>query len=124
MIIGIGVDVVELERIEKIWNQYGIKFANKILSEQEHRLLPKSNPISFLAGRFAAKEALSKALGTGFSAQVNFKNFSVCNLPSGQPVAELSGAALQTMQKNGAKQVFISISHDKGCAVAMAILEA
>ena len=124
MIIGISVDVVELKRIEKIWNQYGIKFANKILSEQEQKLLPQTNPVTFLAGRFAAKEALSKALGTGFSAQVNFKNFSVCNLPSGQPVAELSGAALQTMQKNGAKQVFISISHDKGCAVAMAILEA
>ena len=124
MIIGIGVDVVELKRIEKIWNQYGIKFAHKILSEQEHKLLPQNNPIAFLAGRFAAKEALSKALGTGFSAQVNFKNFSVCNLPSGQPVAELSGAALETMQKNGAKRIFLSISHDKGCAVAMAILEA
>ena len=124
MIIGIGVDVVELERIEKIWNRYGVKFANKILSEQEQKLLPQSNPIPFLAGRFAAKEALSKALGTGFSAQINFKNFSVSNLPSGQPVATLSGAALETMQKNGAKRVFLSISHDKGCAVAMAILEA
>lgn len=124
MIIGIGVDVVELKRIEKIWNRYGVKFANKILSEQEQKLLPQSNPIPFLAGRFAAKEALSKALGTGFSAQINFKNFSVSNLPSGQPVATLSGAALETMQKNGAKRVFLSISHDKGCAVAMAILEA
>lgn len=124
MIIGIGVDVVELKRIEKIWNRYGVKFANKILSEQEQKLLPQSNPIAFLAGRFAAKEALSKALGTGFSAQINFKNFSVSNLPSGQPVATLSGAALETMQKNGAKRVFLSISHDKGCAVAMAILEA
>ena len=57
MIIGIGVDVVELKRIEKIWNQYGVKFANKILSEQEQKLLPQSNPIPFLAGRFAAKQS-------------------------------------------------------------------
>ena len=124
MIIGIGVDVVELDRIEKIWNQYGAKFASKILSEQEYKLLPQHNPVQFLAGRFAAKEALSKALGTGFSGQINFKHFSVCNLPSGQPVATLSGAALEAMQNNGAKRVFISISHDKGSAVAMAILEA
>ena len=125
MIFGVGTDIAAVARIGRLYERHGERALEKLLAPAEHADFEKSkDPERFLAKRFAAKEALSKALGTGFSAQINFKNFSVSNLPSGQPVATLSGAALETMQKNGAKRVFLSISHDKGCAVAMAILEA
>lgn len=123
MITGIGIDVVELERIEKIWNKYGRKFAEKILSTEELALLPQANSIVFLAGRFAAKEALSKALGTGFSGHITLKDFSITNLPSGQPVATLYNEAKKTAHNIGASKIHISITHGKYTAAAVAVLE-
>lgn len=124
MIIGIGIDLVEIERIKTIWQRYGLKFAERILHASELACLPQSNPVLFLAGRFAAKEALSKALGTGFYNQIRFKDFAVTRLSSGQPEATLYGPALAVMQRCGAKRAFVSITHSQLTAAAVAVLEA
>ena len=124
MIAGIGIDVVELARIEKIWMRYGPTFAQKILHADEFSIMPENNPIPFLAGRFAAKEAISKALGTGISRGIGFADLCIVKHGSGQPRAILFNAAAQAMQRLGAKTVFISITHSKDVAAAVAILEA
>ncbi len=124
MLVGIGLDVVELERIERIWFLYGEKFARRILHSQELALMPPENPVNFLAGRFAAKEAVSKALGTGFSGGIGFSDICVIRLNSGQPQVDLFGKAACRMKHLGASRVFISISHSRQTAAAVAVLEA
>ena len=116
--------MVEIERIKNIWQRYGFKFAQRILHASELSCLPQGNPVLFLAGRFAAKEALSKALGTGFYNQIRFNDFAVTRLPSGQPQATLYGAALTAMQNCGGKHAFVSITHSQLTAAAVAVLEA
>lgn len=124
MIVGIGLDVVELSRIEKIWDRYGFKFAQKILHQYELDALPQNKPIAYLAGRFAAKEAISKALGTGMSKGIWFTDLCVIKQESGQPQAVLFDAAKIAMQDLGANKILISITHSRDVAAAMAILEA
>ena len=124
MIVGIGLDVVEIARIEKIWNRYGVNFAQKILHPDELQIMPESCPITFLAGRFASKEAISKALGTGISGGIGFADLCIIKRKSGQPQAILFNAAKDVMQHIGAKNIFISITHSKNVAAAVAILEA
>ena len=123
MIIGIGLDVVELSRIEKIWGRYGQKFAKKILHRNELALLPEQNPVPFLAGRFAAKEAVAKALGTGISGGMGFADICVLNLASGKPEAQLFGEAARALKGLGSTNILISITHSRDTAAAMAIIE-
>ncbi|WP_076792098.1 holo-[acyl-carrier-protein] synthase [Chlorobium sp. KB01] len=116
----IGVDIVELDRIEKVYNRYGMKFLQKFLSEEEINLcLHKPQVIASLAGRFAAKEAVVKALGTGLSGKVHWKSFEILNDRRGRPFVRLvdfdcfpEGCCVK-----------ISISHDRHAAVATALLE-
>ncbi|MBQ4133074.1 MAG: holo-ACP synthase [Desulfovibrionaceae bacterium] len=123
MIAGIGLDLVELERVEKIWRRHGEKFAKKILHAQELLLMEQENPVNFLAGRFAAKEAVVKALGTGFSNGIRFTDICVDRLESGQPLVRLEGEAVRRLEQLGAKRIFISITHSRHSAAAMAVLE-
>lgn len=123
MIVGLGLDVVELSRIEKIWNRYGFDFAKKILHERELDTFPSKKPLTYLAGRFAAKEAISKALGTGMSKGIGFTDLCVINQESGQPQTILFGAAKVVMQDLGASKILVSITHSKDVAAAVAIIE-
>ena len=123
MIVGMGIDIVELARIEKSLGRFGLRFAEKILGPEELAGMP-GHPLNYVAGRFAAKEALSKALGTGFYNQIRFNDFAVTRLPSGQPQATLYGAALTAMQNCGGKHAFVSITHSQLTAAAVAVLEA
>lgn len=117
MITGIGLDIVELARIEKI-NARGATFRKKVLTENELTLydaLTPSRQIEFLAGRFSAKEAFSKALGTGLGGQCALHDIEILKAETGQPILYFKGERV-----NG----FVSITHSKAYAAAQVILEA
>ncbi len=123
MVTGMGLDIMELERIAGLWDKYGLRFAERILHPAELELLPE-RPVNFLAGRFAAKEAAAKALGTGFSQGIGPRDF--CALPglAGQPLLSFHNAALKRLQALGAAKAHLSISHSRDTVAAVVILEA
>ena len=124
MIYGVGTDVVEIGRIENALKRHGERFARRILCPPElerfrdHRL--KAN---YLAKRFAAKEAFTKALGTGIKAPANWHGVWVRNLASGKPVLEFSDALQRHLQTKGVTTAHVSLSDEKGVAFATVILE-
>ena len=123
MIIGLGIDVVSVVRIEKACARSG-RFAERILTGAEsdmHR--ERNSPACFLAGRFCAKEAVLKALGTGLAGGVGFRDIEILNDAAGAPTAALSGRALEVCRQLGGKRVLISISTEKEYAAAMAVIE-
>lgn len=124
MIYGVGTDVVEIERVRAVLRKYGERFARKILCEselqrfQDHRL-----PANYLAKRFAAKEAFTKALGTGIRAPANWHGVWVRNLPSGKPVLEFSAPLKKFLDAQGVTAAHVSLSDEKGVAFATVVLE-
>ena len=124
MIFGVGTDVVEIERIQAALKRYGERFARRVLCQPElerfhgHRL-----PANYLAKRFAAKEAFTKALGTGIKAPANWHGVWVRNLASGQPVLEFSDALNALLKKRGITSAHVSLSDERGVAFATVILE-
>jgi len=120
VILGLGVDVVEIARIARAMERLGERFAQRILRPEEMRdtLTP-----TYVAGRFAAKEALVKALGTGFTQGIGFHDFAVVSTPSGAPHGLLFGAAHERFRQLGGSALHLSISHSRQHAVAMAIVE-
>ena len=125
MIIGIGTDIIQISRLENIIERQGDRFVQRILTpaEQVEFERRKRSPV-YLASRFAAKEAASKALGTGIGRGVSFQQFEVSNLKSGQPVLTLSGYADELFRQRGGKSVHISLSDEKDMAVAFVTLSA
>ena len=124
MIFGVGTDVVEIGRIEKALARWGERFANRILVDPElKRFASHRLPANYLAKRFAAKEAFTKALGTGIHAPANWHGVWVRNLPSGKPVLEFSDSLQLLMRKKGVTQSHVSLSDEKGVAFATVILE-
>jgi len=124
MIYGVGTDVVEIGRIEKALERFGERFARRILCPPElkrfstHRL-----KASYLAKRFAAKEAFTKALGTGIHAPANWHGVWVENLPSGKPVLKYSEKLRQLLEKRGISSAHVSLTDERGVAFATVILE-
>lgn len=123
MIIGIGTDITDLSRIHAAYEKFGRRFLQKTLTHAEQALLP-SSPVAFIAGRFAAKEAAVKALGTGFSRNIFFQHIEVLRGPQGQPRLYLTGPALEHARNLGMQTAHISISHDRNAAIAVVVLEA
>ena len=123
MIVGLGLDVVELDRIQRVFSRFGDRFLRRVLTKQERALLPKS-PAAFIAARFAAKEAAAKALGTGFRQGVGFHTLAVRKTPSGKPEMVFSGPARDLCQKMGVTSVHLSMTHGRDVASAVVILEA
>ena len=122
MIIGVGLDLVELERIKKSWQRFGESFAKRILRPEELEILPKQ-PAAFLGSRFAAKEAAVKALGTGFNQGLTWQDLQVYSLPSGQPRLAFHNQALSLAQDLQVQAVHLSLTHERGMAAAMVVLE-
>ncbi|HYX64593.1 MAG TPA: holo-ACP synthase [Burkholderiales bacterium] len=124
MIYGVGTDVVEIARVKAVLEKYGERFAQRILCESElkrfksHRL-----PANYLAKRFAAKEAFTKALGTGIRAPANWHGVWVRNLPSGKPVLEFSAPLQELLKRSGVTSAHVSLSDEKGVAFATVVLE-
>ena len=124
MIIGVGIDIIEVGRIRSSFERFGEHFTRRILrpSEIEYCLTHK-DPAPFFAARFAAKEAVSKAFGTGIGAQLGWQDIEVLRHASGQPHVVLHGDGLALFQHQNAHRIHLSLSHTKEHATAIAILE-
>ena len=124
MIIGCGIDLVKIERIEKIIKRWGDNFIFRIFTplEREYCEKKKGNKYQSYAGRFAAKEALLKSLGLGLRG-VNWKEIEIENNELGQPIIETSGKLKNIASVKGVSKYFITISHTKDYAIAQVILE-
>ncbi|KGY13757.1 ACP synthase [Vibrio tubiashii] len=123
-IVGLGTDIAEIERVEKALDRSGEPFAKRILTEAELETFSAIKQQGrFLAKRFAAKEAASKALGTGIALGVTFHDFEVTNDQLGKPVLSLSGKALEMSKQKQVEHIHLSISDERHYAVATVILE-
>lgn len=123
MVIGIGTDIVQIDRIAKVLERQGDKFAQRILTLTEQReFIRLNNSVAFLAKRFAAKEAVAKALGTGIGHGVSFQDINVIKDNKGAPAISLSGGAEVVMRKRGGSQVLLSLADEVQYALAYAIL--
>ena len=124
MIIGIGIDVIQNERIAHSLERFGDRFLNRIFTEGETAYCKGcARPEIHYAARWAAKEAAFKALGTGWAAGVKWKDVDVHRLPSGQPELHLHGEALNRATALGAGRFFVSLTHDRTVSAAVVILE-
>ena len=123
-LVGLGTDIVEIARIEKIIARTQDAFAKRVLTESEFQIYSVSHfPARFLAKRFASKEAASKALGTGIACGVTFHDFEVTNDPLGKPLLLFSGVAQKLAEKEGVTGIFLTLSDEKHYAVATVLLE-
>jgi len=124
LIIGCGIDLVKIERIEKIIKKWGDNFISRVftLLEREYCEKKKGNKYQSYAGRFAAKEALLKSLGLGLGG-VNWKEIEIENNELGQSIIETSGKLKKIASEKGVSKYFITISHTKDYAIAQVILE-
>lgn len=124
MILGIGTDLAEVERIRESIARFGDRFLNRIYTERERAYASsKANAAERFAARFAAKEAGMKAIGTGWRHGVTWKDFEVANEPSGRPTLRLSGVAGQIAERMGVKRISVSLTHTSQTAFAVVILE-
>ena len=124
MIFGIGTDIVEVARIEASIQQFGDDFAKRILADGELASYLESHiKARFLAKRFAAKEAFSKALGTGLRAPATFQNIAVSHDDLGKPLLVLAPELQALLQSKNITQMHISISDEKNLAAAFVVLE-
>ena len=124
MILGTGIDIIEVSRIRASCEKFGERFLKRILRPDEiayclsHRL-----PAPFLAARFAAKEAISKAFGTGIGKHLGWQDLEVGRKPSGEPFVIPHGGGQELLVQRGGIKVHLSLSHTDNYATAMAILE-
>src|SRR5436853_1795680 len=124
MILGVGIDIIEVGRIQSSYERFGERFLNRILHPNEIAYcLSHKEPGPFLAARFAAKEAISKAFGTGIGAQLGWHDMEVGRKESGEPFVILHGGGKKLIEARGAKHLLISLSHTAAHATAVAILE-
>ena len=124
MILGTGLDLVEVMRIAEIIQKHGDRFLNRVFTEAEISYsLPKAARYQHLAGRFAAKEAVFKALGTGWARGVGWKAVEVVSTGKTRPEIRLTGGARKRLREMGGERVHLSITHTEGMAAASAIVE-
>ncbi|MAU38437.1 MAG: holo-ACP synthase [Rhizobiales bacterium TMED94] len=128
MIIGHGIDLIDIRRVEKTINKFGNRFINRIFTKGEIiRSDNRNKRIESYAKRFAAKEACSKALGTGFRSGVYWRDIEVINEKSGKPILKLTGGALKRLEKlitnNNDYNISLSITDDYPWAQANVIIE-
>lgn len=125
MIKGLGIDIVKTARIREVYARFGRKFARRILAEDElPRFDQTRKPVSFLAMRFAAKEAASKALGTGFRQGVSPRQIEVVHNAAGKPSLRLHGAAAEHARLLAATASHVSLTDEAEYAAAVVVLEA
>ena len=124
MIVGTGVDLAEVSRIRSSFERFGERFRDRVFTPLEVAYVEKkANKYERYAGRFAAKEAGMKAIGTGWKRGVTWHDFEVVNLPSGRPTLKLSGVAAEVATQLGVTAIQLSISHTSELGMAHVILE-
>ncbi|MGP1358528.1 holo-ACP synthase [Roseicyclus sp.] len=129
MILGIGTDLANIERIQRALDRFGDRFRDRVFTETEkHRAERMKDPAATYAKRWAAKEACSKALGTGLRMGIAWRDMAVTNLPTGQPVMEVTGWArerLSEMTPEGfTATIHVSLTDDHPWAQAFVVIEA
>ena len=124
MLVGTGIDIVEIERVANSIARYGDRFLDKIFTAEEIMYCRrKKNFAESFAARFAAKEAGAKALGTGISRGVSWKEFEVKREASGKPTLSLSGRAAELAGMMGIRRVELSLTHSRELAMAVVLVE-
>lgn len=121
-IIAHGIDLVDFPRIEEMIERHGERFVNRVFTATEQKYASAHrNSVEKYAGRFAAKEAILKLVGTGWRGKIAWTDVEVVNDPSGQPVVRLSGEVKEIAEKLGIRQISISITHTANFAIASAV---
>jgi len=124
MILGTGTDLIDVRRIERALARFGHRFALRVLVEHEYqRFCANAKPVHYLAKRFAAKEAFSKAMGTGIHFPVNWHNISVANERSGRPFLKFSAPLAALLDQRGITRTHLSLSDEVEMACAFVVLE-
>jgi holo-[acyl-carrier protein] synthase len=124
MVLGVGIDLVEVSRIREAYDKFGERFLQRVLRPDEIAYcLSHRNPFPFLAARFAAKEAISKAFGTGIGAQIGWQEMEVKHKPSGQPYVLLHDRGQELLRACEGRIIHLTLSHTDHYATAVAILE-
>jgi holo-[acyl-carrier protein] synthase len=124
MIVGSGIDLTEIERIQQSMDRYGARFLDRVYTAAEQAYcLRKRNAAESFAARFAAKEAGAKALGTGISQGVSWLEIEVEREPGGRPTLRFHGRAAERAARLGARRAALSITHTAGLAMASVVLE-
>jgi len=123
VIFGIGTDIVQLSRVESVYERYGDAFARRVLMDQEYRLfVDAKRPVRFLAMRFAAKEAIVKAMGTGFANGIWVRDVGTIPNALGQPQVIYSDRGRAMCEKLGIGDGFLSLTDEAGLVLACAVL--
>jgi len=124
MVFGIGIDIVNIERISRLMTRWGKTFLKRVYTEREiswcHQ---KSHPSECFATRFAAKEAFLKAIGSGLRNGIQWTDIEVENDPMGKPLLSIHRKAKEVLQTHGIERTFLTLSHDRPYAVAYVLLE-
>ena len=124
MILGTGTDLIDVRRIERALARFGHRFAQRVLVDDEYqRFCAHAKPAHYLAKRFAAKEAFSKAMGTGIHFPVNWHNVSVANERSGRPYLQFSEPLAALLEERGISRAHLSLSDEVEMACAFVVLE-
>jgi holo-[acyl-carrier protein] synthase len=122
MVVGIGIDLIEVSRVGRSAERFGERFLHRIYHPRELEQT-RGTRVQYLAARFAVKEAAFKALGTGWAAGVRWVDVEVQNLTSGKPIIILHGGAADRAKKLGADRFHVSITHTADHAAAVVVLE-
>lgn len=129
MIAGVGIDLLDISRVEQVWKRgMGGRLAERVLTPRERALLGQraGRAVEFLAGRFAAKEAVAKALGCGIGGQIGFHDMEIMPDASGKPGCRLSDEACLKLAESGLMmplRIHLSITHSQAVAGAYAVVE-
>lgn len=124
MLLGIGTDLARIERFEALLQRRGTAITQRLLTPAEQTAMQQAaNPAAYLAKRFAAKEALLKALGTGLRAGLSWQQMEVSNDPLGKPLMQLTGKAAERAAELGVSHIHLSISDERDMALAFVVLE-
>jgi holo-[acyl-carrier protein] synthase len=125
MVLGLGTDLIETRRLQESIDRYGERFLERIFTTGEiaYCLRKKKNAAESFAARFAAKEAGAKALGTGISRGVSWKEFEVRREASGRPTLHLSGRAAELAEAMGVRRIQLSLTHSRELALAVVVAE-
>lgn len=124
MILGMGIDIVKISRMEELLERWKERFINRVFTPEEIDFCTnKRFPGQHFATRFAAKESFLKALGVGIGAGVSLKDIEIITNSTGKPSFELHCKAQETYRGNGGRNIFLSMSHDGEYGIAQVILE-
>jgi len=124
MVVGIGLDLVETARVERVLATYGARFEERVYTPVEIRACAgRADRIQALAARFAAKEACLKALGTGWSAGLSLRQVEIVSEPGGRPSIRLLANAESRARALGVRSIHVSLTHQPGTAAALVVLE-